>query len=189
MPVDDTAPLDTAPLDTTGDFSTLQSLSLSPFSESEYDITGDATVADGVHSIIVTSANGTPVVVERITNLVADKGTRGVSSMLGSRVSAKRWLLATGGTSSSVVEEITVFNDGAEDTTVTLSAIDPKGNRKLGDPLTVPAGGFTQVKLNDLVEHAPLTVLVEGKTPIVVERGLIFKGGAGTSRQLGVPLS
>ncbi|HTN80835.1 MAG TPA: DUF5719 family protein [Acidimicrobiales bacterium] len=188
----DTGPVDTAPLDDTGpsgDFSTIQSLSLPPYSQAAYDVTGDETVADGVHSIIVTSANGTPIVAERITNLVADTGTRGVSSMLGSRLTANRWLLAAGGTSSSVVEELTVLSDDASDTTVTLTAIDPKGNRTLGDPLTVPAGGFVQVRLNDLVQQSPLTVLVEGKAPIVVERGLIFKGQAETSRQLGVPLS
>ncbi len=168
---------------------TLQSLSLAPFSASSYDITGDATVADGVHSIVVSSANGTPIVAERITNLVADNGTRGVSSMLGSRVSARRWLLATGGTSDSVVEELTVLNDGDTNVSVTLSSVEPGGSTPIGDPLTVPAGGFVQVKLNDLVEQTPLTVLVEGDTPIVVERGLVYKGENGTSRQLGVPLS
>ncbi len=167
---------------------TLQSLSVSPFSTTAYDVTGDATVADGVHSIVVSSANGTPIVVERITNLVAKEGTRGVSSMLGSRLSAPRWLLATGGSSDSVVEEITVINDADANATVTLSTLEADGPKPLGDPLTVPASGFVQVKLNDLLERAPVTVLVESETPVVVERGLIFKGEVGTSRQLGVPL-
>ncbi len=171
------------------DLATLQSLSVSPFSAAAYDVTGDSTVADGVHSIVVTSANGTPIVVERVTNLVADSGTRGVSSMLGSRLAAKRWLLATGGTSSSVVEEVTVMNDGDADAKVTLSSLEPTGPRPLGDPLTVPGGGFVQVKINDLVQRAPLTLLLDSNAPVVVERGLVFKGEAGTSRQLGVPVS
>ncbi len=171
------------------DLATVQSLSVSPFSAAAYDVTGDETVADGVHSIVVTSANGTPVVVERVTNLVADSGTRGVSSVLGSRLTAKRWLLAVGGTSSSVVEELTIMNDGDADATVTLSSLEPGGPRPLGGPLTVPGGGFVQVKINDVVEKAPLTLLVDSSAPVVVERGLVFKGKAGTSRQLGVPLS
>ncbi len=168
---------------------TLQSLTVSPFSATAYDITGDATVADGVHSIVVSSANGVPIVAERVTNLVADSGTRGVSSMLGSRVAARGWLLATGATSDAIVEELTVLNDGSDNATVTISSVDADGAKALGDPLTVPPGGFVQVKLNDLVEETPLTVLVESDTPIVVERGLVFKGENGTSRQLGVPLS
>ena len=168
---------------------TLQSLSLAPFSASAYDITGDPTVADGAHSIVVSSANGTPIVAERVTNLVSDEGTRGVTSMLGSRIAARRWLVAAGGTSDSVVEELTVMNDGDADASVTVSAVRADGPKPLGEPLTVPSGGFAQVRLNDLIERAPLTVLVEGDAPVVVERGLIFKGENGTSRQLGVPLS
>jgi hypothetical protein len=168
---------------------TLQSLTVSPFSATAYDVTGDATVADGAHSIVVSSANGVPIVAERVTNLVADSGTRGVSSMLGSRVAAREWLLATGATTDAVVEELTVLNDGSDDASVTVSSVDADGVTALGDPLTVPAGGFVQVKLNDLVEQTPLTVLVESDTPVVVERGLVFKGQNGTSRQLGVPLS
>ena len=74
------------------ELATLQSLTVSPFSSTAYDVTGDATVADGVHSIVVSSANDVPIVAERVTNLVADSGTRGVSSMLGSRVAARAWL-------------------------------------------------------------------------------------------------
>ena len=91
---------------------TVVPLSVAPFSAGQYDITGDVGVVDGVHSILVTSANGVPVVAERVMNLVADEGTRGVSSLLGSWVAATRWLLAAGGTSDTVVEEITVLNTG-----------------------------------------------------------------------------
>jgi hypothetical protein len=128
------------------DLATLQSLSLSPFSATAYDVTGDATVADGVHSIVVSSANDTPIVVERVTNLVAKSGTRGVSSMLGSRITANRWLLATGGPSDTVVEEITILNDNDADATVKLSTLEPDGTKALGESLTVPGGSFLQVR-------------------------------------------
>ena len=171
------------------DLATLQSLSLSPFSETAYDVTGDATVADGVHSIVVSSANDTPIVVERVTNLVAKSGTRGVSSMLGSRLTANRWLLAAGSASDTVVEEITILNDNDADATVKLSTLEPDGTKALGEPLTVPGGSFVQVRVNDLIDRAPVTILAESDKPVVVERGLVFKGEVGTSRQLGVPLS
>jgi hypothetical protein len=171
------------------DLATLQSLSLSPFSETAYDVTGDATVADGVHSIVVSSANDTPIVVERVTNLVAKSGTRGVSSMLGSRLTANRWLLATGSASDTVVEEVTILNDNDADATVKLSTLEPDGTKALGEPLTVPGGGFVQVRVNDLIDRTPVTILAESDKPVVVERGLVFKGEVGTSRQLGVPLS
>ena len=142
-----------------------------------------------MHSIVVSSANDTPIVVERVTNLVAKSGTRGVSSMLGSRITANRWLLAVGGTSDTVVEEITILNDNDADATVKLSTLEPDGTKALGDPLTVPSGSFVQVRVNDLIDRTPLTILAESDKPVVVERGLVFKGEVGTSRQLGVPLS
>ena len=124
-----------------------------------------------------------------MTNLVAKSGTRGVSSMLGSRITANRWLLAAGATSDTVVEEITILNDNDADATVKLSTLEPDGTKALGEPLTVPGGSFVQVRVNDLIDRTPLTILAESDKPVVVERGLVFKGEASTSRQLGVPLS
>ena len=46
-----------------------------------------------------------------------------------------------------------------------------------------------QVRVNDLIDRTPLTILAESDKPVVVERGLVFKGEVDTSRQLGVPLS
>ena len=39
------------------------------------------------------------------------------------------------------------------------------------------------------ITETPMTLLIEADAPIVVERGLIFRGQAGTARQLGVPLT
>jgi hypothetical protein len=164
-------------------------LSVAPFSAGQYDITGDVGVADGVHSIVVSSANGVPVVAQRVTNLVADEGTRGVSSMLGSRMAAARWLLATGGTSDAVVEEVTVLNTGDQPASVQVSRLEVDGFVPVGDALEVPAGGVVQLRVNEEIEEAPLTLLVEADAPLVVERGLIFREEAGTSRQLGVPVT
>jgi hypothetical protein len=171
------------------ELATVVPLSVAPFSAGQYDITADGGVADGVHSIVVTSANGVPVVAQRVTNLVADEGTRGVSSMLGSRLAAARWLLAAGGTSDTVVEEVTVLNTSDQRTSVQVSRLDTDGFVPLGDPLEIPAGGVAQLRVNDEIDETPLTLLVEADAPIVVERGLIFREEAGTSRQLGVPLT
>ena len=46
-----------------------------------------------------------------------------------------------------------------------------------------------QLRVNDEITETPMTLLVEADAPIVVERGLIFREQAGTSRQLGVPLT
>ena len=81
------------------------------------------------------------------------------------------------------------MNDGDDDVAVTLSSIGDGETNPLGEPITVPSGGFVQVKLNDLTEQSPLSVLLEADAPVVVERGLVFKGENGTSRQLAVPLS
>ena len=147
-------------------------------------------MADGVHSIVVSSANGTPIVVERVTNLVAKSGTRGVSSMLGSRITANRWLLAAGGTSDSVVEELTVLNDNDADATVKLSTVEADGMKSARRPAH---RAQRQLRAGEGQRpgrpKTPLTILVESNKPVVVERGLVFKGEVGTSRQLGVPLS
>ncbi len=164
-------------------------LSVAPFSAGQYDITGDVGVVDGRHSILVTSANGVPVVAERVMNLVSDEGTRGVSSMLGSRVAAERWLLAAGGTSDTVVEEVTVLNTGDQPASVRVSRLDDDGFVEIGETLEVAAGGLAQLRVNDEITETPMTLLVEADAPIVVERGLIFREEAGTSRQLGVPLT
>ena len=168
---------------------TVVPLSVAPFSAGQYDITGDVGVVDGMHSIIVTSANGVPVVAERVTNLVADEGTRGISSLLGSRVAAASWLLAAGGTSDTVVEEVTVLNTGDQPASVQVSRLDADGFVPVGDALEVAAGGVVQLRVNDEIDEMPMTLLVEADGPIVVERGLIFREEAGTSRQLGVPLT
>ncbi len=168
---------------------TVVPLSVAPFSAGQYDITGDVGVVDGLHSILVTSANGVPVVAERVMNLVADEGTRGVSSLLGSRVAATRWLLAAGGTSDTVVEEVTVLNTGDQPASVRVSRLDADGFVEVGDALEVAAGGVAQLRVNDEITETPMTLLVEADGPIVVERGLIFRQEAGTSRQLAVPLT
>jgi hypothetical protein len=72
---------------------------------------------------------------------------------------------------------------------VQVSRLDTDRFVPIGDPLEIPAGGVAQLRVNDEIEEAPLTLLVEADAPIVVERGLIFREEAGTSRQLGVPLT
>ena len=140
---------------------TVVPLSVAPFSAGQYDITGDVGVVDGLHSILVTSANGVPVVAERVMNLVADEGTRGVSSLLGSRVAATRWLLAAGGTSDTVVEEVTVLNTGDQPASVRVSRLDADGFVEVGDALEVAAGGVAQLRVNDEITETPMTLLVE----------------------------
>ena len=70
-----------------------------------------------------------------------------------------------------------------------VSWLDSDGFVELGDALEVTAGGVVQLRVNDEITETPMTLLVEADAPIVVERGLIFREEAGTSRQLGVPLT
>lgn len=155
-----------------------------------FDVTSNDTVAEGSHSIVASSSNGVPVVVERAIDLLAPSASQGVTSLLGSRVAANHWLLAVGGTSSALVEEITVLNTTAQPVVAHLSTLESTGLVAIppDDGIEVPPGAAVRVKLNDLLSRAPFTLEVDADGAIVVERGLVNVGAAGTSRQLGVPL-
>ncbi len=141
------------------------------------------------HSSTVRSVNGVAVVAERELVATPPSDRRGWSSVLGSPLAARRWVLATGPDAGSVDEQLVVHNPGAEPVRFSVSAL------ATGSAIAVP--GLQQVELGpaqrrvvdvaDVLERSPLPLVVEADGPVVVERDLSPAVDPGIAAMMGVP--
>lgn len=150
----------------------------------------DRVPAGVSHWSAVRSRNGVAVVAEREVDGRSPAPRRGWSSLAGSVLAARTWVLAAGGTTSQVDEWVTVVNPGAE--ALTVSIIGLADGRllplsELQDVEVAPAGRLA-VQLGNRVQRDPLPVVVEASGPVVVERTLHRSGQAGISASMGIPL-
>lgn len=156
-------------------------------------ITVDASeigIAPGsAHSSTVRSINGEPVVAERELVGTAPSSRRGWSSMLGSPLGARRWVLATGPEAGQVVERLVVHNPGVDPVRFSLTALSS------GSPIAVAALqamelGPAERRVLDLagsLEGSPLPLVVEADGDVVVERDLSPAVNPGIATVIGVP--
>jgi hypothetical protein len=152
------------------------------------DVSGTAAVPDGVHSIRVTTGDGSPgVVVERSLDLTGD-GRQATTDQFGARITAPRWYSPTGAPTGGG-SVLTVSNATGEDTTFTVSTLGPAGPTPVASAsgVALPAGGTVRVDLTQAgIPGAPL--LVESADPLVVERLATPSADApGATSWLGVP--
>lgn len=141
-------------------------------------------------SVTVRSMNDVPVVAERTIAAAAPGGYNGVTDTLGSRVLARAWALAVGGTGPTLSESVVVLNAGEADAVVDVVAL--QGGREVRLPgLTgrpVPAGGRAVFPMADHVLAPSLSLVVRSSTPVAVERVLHVPSVTSLSATVGIPL-
>lgn len=174
------------------DLGAAQPVHLSVASESVATVVSNdqARIPAGVgHFAEVRSTNGVPVVAERTLAVAKPSAFSGLGEIPGIRTSASAWLLGANAAPASVQAYLVVDNPGR--TPVRVSVAAQRHGRSSAipklPPLTIPGGRRASILLNKDV--SPQTaLLVEGSTPIVVERDLYGMTGApGVSLSPGVP--
>lgn len=142
------------------------------------------------HSATIVSLNGVPVVAERSVTAVAPATRIGAADSLGSRRSARQWVLASGAATDTVDEVVVLVNPGPEAATVSIAGL--AGGQLLSieslQEVALPAGRRTALRLTDHVKRDDLGLLVRSTSPIVVERGIYLVGSPGLALSSGVPL-
>jgi hypothetical protein len=142
------------------------------------------------HAAVLRSTNGVGVVAERTVDAAAPAPRTGLTDVLGSQLTARRWLLAGGTADQNTDETLIVFNPTMVASRVSVlglaggQAVDPGG---LTD-MNLPPGRRLVIHLND---HGPVfdrAILVESTTPVVAERDLEESKGIGINAAIGVPL-
>jgi hypothetical protein len=144
------------------------------------------------HASIVRSVNGVSIVAERAVSAKEGASRRGVSTTLGSPLSATTWYFPGGGTSADRDEFLTLFN-ASDDAAVTYSVTALAGGQNLAvqglQDVRLAAGERVTIRLGDHVEREDLPLVVTADGPIVAERGLYRVGGDGLSQSIGIPLA
>jgi hypothetical protein len=142
------------------------------------------------HAAILRSTNGAGVVAERVIDAASPSPRSGLLDLAGARMSARQWVMASGGASPSLEEWVEVFNPGPVETTFSVAALSDGSLVDLPglSGISVPSGRRVAVRIND---HAPTVnnaLLVEGHNDIVVEFDLYPVKGPGLPGGIGVPL-
>jgi len=168
-------------------------LSISPGEHAAVDIAPDEVVPAGVpHSAVVRSANGVPIVAERV---VAARGDvrRGLTVTTGSPVEATEWTFAAGSTEEPSAQSLTIVNlDPQVLTEVDVLAV--VGGREVPiselQDLVIEAGERLNLDLSSRLANRPdLAVVVRATEPVVAERVLAQTGEdqRGISLAVGIP--
>ena len=168
-------------------------LSLPPKSHQLIDIGADGRVPAGVgHSGIVRSANGVPIIAERIVYGAA--GTRnGISVSSGSPVEAETWNFAAGAVTDTIDEWLVLVNldqqilAQVDVTAIVGGQVVPVSGLQ---DIELGAGERRAIRVGEGISNRPdLALVVASSEPIVVERGLYRVGDdvRGMSMSVGVP--
>lgn len=141
------------------------------------------------HASAVRSINGVPVVVERQQSAMAPASRRGWSSMPGSPLVGRRWLLAAGSNDLDVSERLAIYNPGEEAVRFTVSAqVDGRSQPVAGlDDVELASLTRREVDMADVFDESPRPLVVEASAPVVVERDLSPSVDAGITTLLGIP--
>jgi len=109
-------------------------------------------------------------------------------AILGVSASNLRWYLATGSTSGSFQERVSILNPSATlSAHVQLQLLTPVGQRSRTVVVTVYPHTNYVANINSLLPNHNVSVVAIADQPVVVERGLTFgRGGAGLTTRLGV---
>ena len=120
-------------------------------------------------SIAVTSAGGTPVIVER--SLTVHEGADGRMSEVGITTPSTRWMLPPLAKSASA-DELVFLNPGQKTARVDASVMTLKGTEspKVLSNMEVTNAGRLEKSLSDLSVEGPFYVVVDSNRPITVER-------------------
>jgi hypothetical protein len=168
-------------------------LSIPPGDHVTVDMGEDGRLPAGVpHSAVVRSANGVPIVAERVVGS-RDRVRRGLTVSTGSPVEATEWTFAAGTTEPPAAQSLTMVNlDPQVITEVDVFAL--VGGREVPvselQDLVIEAGERRNVDLTARIPNRPdLAIVVRASEPIVVERVLAQTGSEqrGISLAVGIP--
>lgn len=150
----------------------------------------ESRIPKGVaHAATVRSANGVPVVAEQTID-AATPARAGFANLLGSRATARRWVLAAGSATETLDEWVTVRNPGTRKATLSLTALaqgQPLAIEGLQD-VEIPAGRRAAFRIGDHLKRPDLAILVTADVPVVVQRSIYKVNGSGMTATMGVPL-
>lgn len=175
--------------DTNGGVEPLQ-LSVPPGTHVTTNPAADERIPGGVaHRSVVRSANGVPVVAERV-QYAATESRRGISVTTGSPVEATTWFFAAGSAGEANDQWLNIVN---LDTQV-LAEVSVKAfaQGQLVDvselqDVELPAGGRLDIRLGEHIPRDDLSIVVVSTEPIVVERAMYRTADRGVSNTVGVP--
>lgn len=160
-------------------------ITVGPYSESAVVSENEARIPGGVpHTASIVSTNGVGVVAARTVAAasakVGDTVRSGIGTLMGERVTARRWLIPVTATYPSQVGQVVVSDPGARPVTVTV------GDGSQTSRLAVPAGGRASL---EVAEGPDVPLTVSGPLPVYVEYDLFGTGRtAGFSLSTAVPL-
>ena len=142
------------------------------------------------HAVIVLAESGDGIVVERSVDAGRPAPRSGLASTMGARLSATRWVFASGLATPTLDEWIVLQNPGTTDAKVSFIAL--ASGQRLGidglQGVDLPAGRRRAIRVGDHIQRADLGLLLESTAPIVAERGLYRVRALGISIQPGIPL-
>lgn len=154
-----------------------------------FDVTDQATVPESVaHSITVRSADGVPIVAERLLTGGPPWSRSGSSMGPGSTLAATTWLFAAGGVSPATTEQVVVQNLSGRPASVDVTILDGSVHSVPQiRGVEVPGGGRRTIVV-DSSRRSSLALEVRSSSPVVVERAIYHSDQVGISVGPGVPL-
>jgi hypothetical protein len=168
-------------------------LSLPPGTHQVVDINADGRVPAGVaHSSIVRSANGVPIVAERVL-FASGESRRGIAVTTGSPVEAEQWSFAAGAVTPTDDQFLVLVNlDPQIIAEIDVTAVVDGRLVPVADLQGIELGGSERlaIRIGEHINNRPaLPLVVTSTEPIVVERGLYEVGEdeRGISNAIGVP--
>jgi hypothetical protein len=160
------------------------SVAVGPKQVGEIDLSLATAVADGVYSIIVSSAS--PVVVERVLDRVVG-GASLTTVQAGTRLTSTRWYVAAPPGPAAVILYVLNATGDTAKSTFSVKAIGPAGAVAIPGLEEVPIAPGERVRVNlDEKNVGGEMLLIEGVTSLVVER--VITTGSSISASLGVPV-
>jgi len=141
------------------------------------------------HAVALHSTNGVGIVAERTLDVSSPASPPGLADVLGSRLSARRWLLAAGEADATTDEWVIIDDPGSEPATVSITALAAGSSPVPGLTSVREAPGQRLVAhLNGHVPSSGAALEVDSSEPVIVERDLRQLKGIGIDATIGVPL-
>jgi hypothetical protein len=142
-----------------------------------------------VHSGVLVSTNGVPVVASRVVAAGTASTWTGLGEVSGGRVAAARWLLPDAVASPGYDGWVVLYNPTQVKASVSIVVL-RYGHRDAGPNLTVPAGSRVAVHLNQKGRHLEAALVVSSSVPLYAESDFYaLDATPGISLSFGVPLS
>ena len=124
------------------------------------------------YSVVVTTADGTPIVVERTID-ASGRLRRGYASSPGIVAPSEQWILPNAETSSKQIDDVSLLNPTDTDAVISFQTVGPDGLVAVGSAQDVLVGPSARldVRLGDYMDVSGKSLIISSPgTPIIVER-------------------